>query len=117
MRRFDNVLETEHIVKLASTLPDCWVAKKLRIDIYDEDVDKDDAWFDEMNHVHAETFLSTGQALLINTSKKLVWFLNEHLQPTVIRPILNWILKRYPGRDPPRCSGCLSARATQDNQP
>ena len=38
MRRFDNVLETEHIVKLASTLPDCWVAKKLRIDIYDEDV-------------------------------------------------------------------------------
>ena len=47
MRRFDNVLETEHIVKLASTLPDCWVAKKLRIDIYDEDVDKDDAWIDE----------------------------------------------------------------------
>ena len=32
----------------------------------------------------------------------------------VVRPVLNWILKRYPGRDPPTCSNCLCRRATQE---
>lgn len=115
IRRYDNVLEATHVLKAASTDPDNWISTKLRVDIYDHEMEKHDAWFDEMNFVHAETFQSTGQSLLINTSKKLAWFLNEQLEPTVIRPILNWILKRYPGRDPPRCSKCLSARATQDH--
>lgn len=115
VRRFDGILEPEHVLKVASSEPTNWITRKLRVDVYEADVEKHEAWFDEMNFVHAETFVSTGRSLLINTSKKLAWFLNEQLQPTVIRPILNWILKRYPGRDPPRCSGCLTSRATQDH--
>jgi hypothetical protein len=115
IRRFDGILEPDHVLKLASNSQTNWISSKLRVDIYDSEIDKDDAWFDEMNFVHAQTFVATGNCLLINTSKKLAWFLNEQLQPSVIRPILNWILKRYPGRDPPRCSGCLSTRATQDH--
>jgi hypothetical protein len=68
-----------------------------------------------MEENHAETLIKTGGNLKINRSKKLPWFLTEHISPTVIRPVINWILKRYPGRDPPRCAGCLTARATQEH--
>lgn len=115
VRRFDNILEDTHVLKAASAYPGNWISSKLRVDTYDHEIEKNEAWFDEMNFVHAETFQATGHSLLINTSKKLAWFLNEQIEPTLIRPILNWILKRYPGRDPPRCSKCLSARATQDH--
>jgi hypothetical protein len=29
--------------------------------------------------------------------------------------IINWILKRYPGRIPPTCANCLETRAVQDH--
>ena len=88
---------------------------KLKVDIYEDEIDKDDAWFDEMNKVHAETFRVTGNNLLFQSSKKLAWFLKTDIPIYVIRPILNWILKRYPGRDPPRCSNCRCVRATQEH--
>lgn len=115
IRRFDNILETTHVLKTCSTSLNSWVEDKLRTDLYDDDVDKYEAWYDEMDGIHAETRRATGNSLSIQTSKKLPWFLTTKTQPAVLRPILNWILKRYPGMDPPRCSKCQVARATHDH--
>ena len=115
VRRFKNGIEEEHILKLASSPSNSWMRGKLDVGLYEDEIDKDMAWDIEMNRNHAETLTSTGGNLKIRTSKKLPWFLREHLSPTVIRPVINWILKRYPGRDPPRCGGCLSVRATQEH--
>lgn len=115
MRRFNDVLEDTHILKQASSPSNSWMKSKLKVDIYEDEIDKDDAWFDEMNKVHAETFRVTGNNLLFQSSKKLAWFLKTDIPIYVIRPILNWILKRYPGRDPPRCSNCRCVRATQEH--
>lgn len=114
-KRFSHVLEPNHILKLSSISDTSWINLKLKSDIYSDDVEKHQAWSEEMHEVHEETKLSTGGNLIIPTSKKLVWFLNSNIPPPIIRPILSWILKRYPGRDPPRCSFCLSARATQEH--
>ena len=115
IRRFDDVLEPTHVLKTVSTSSNSWVVKKLRTDIYDATVEKYEAWFDEMNAVHAATRLATGNALNIETSKRLPWFLSSKVPSTVLRPILNWILKRYPGMDPPKCSKCLASRATHEH--
>ena len=115
IRRFDHILESTHVLKTISTSTNSWVENKLRTDLYDDDVEKYEAWFDEMNAVHAETRSATGNALCIQTSKRLPWFLASKSPSHVLRPILNWILKRYPGMDPPKCSKCLVARATHDH--
>jgi len=115
IRRFDHIIEITHVLKSASILSNSWVEGKLRTDLYDDDVEKYEAWFDEMNAVHAETRLATGNALSIQTSKRLPWFISSKVPSHVLRPIINWILKRYPGMDPPKCSKCLVARATHDH--
>lgn len=115
IRRFDHILESTHILKTSSTSESSWIERELRFDLYGEDVDKNEAWSDEMNYVHSETQASTGDTLQIKTSKRLPWFIITKVPSQVLRPILNWILKRYPGMDPPICSKCRSARATHDH--
>jgi hypothetical protein len=111
IRRFDHILESTHILKTSSTSESSWIEKELRFDLYGEDVDKYEAWYDEMNHAHSETRESTGDTLQIKTSKRLPW-----IKPSqVLLFILNWILKRYPVMDPPICSKCRSDRATHDH--
>lgn len=115
IRRFDNVLEETHVLKAVCDSESSWIESKLRKDIYSLDIEKHEAWCDEMDAIHYETRESTGNSLLIETSNCLPWFILESSESNLIRPILNWILKRYPGRDPPRCSKCLRSRATQEH--
>lgn len=115
IRRFDKTLEEGHILKSTSILSSSWIESELRSDLYDDETEKVEAWFDEMTFNHAETLLSTGNSLQFQVSKRLPWFLTTRVPPSVLRPIINWILKRYPGMDPPRCSNCLMSRATHDH--
>jgi hypothetical protein len=113
-RRFDNILESSHILKQASSSPRSWL-NRLRKGCYPEEYDKMTAWSEEMDLTHQLTNTSTFGFLKIETSRKIPWFLRIKIPAQVSRPILNWILKRYPGRDPPICSNCLSSRATQNH--
>ena len=112
IRRFDNILESNHILKQASTKPRSWLSR-LRKGCYPEEYDKMTAWSEEMDLTNRTTNTSTLGFLEIETSRKVPWFLRSKVSTQVSRPILNWILKRYPGRDPPICSNCLLNRATQ----
>ena len=57
----------------------------------------------------------TRQQLSLVPSRYLPWFLQKKCPQMIRRPIINWILKRYPGRDPPLCANCLERRATQEH--
>ena len=114
IRRFDSILETSHTLKQASTHQRSWL-NRLRKGCYPEEYDKMTAWSEEMDLTHQLTNTSTLGFLKIETSRKLPWFLRTKIPAKVSRPIINWILKRYPGRDPPTCSNCLMSRATQNH--
>jgi len=115
IRRYDNVLGEGHVLKLVSAPHTSWIEKKLRVDLYPDDVEGQEAWYDEMTEVHNETKDVTSGSLQFNVSKKLINFLKPNIPAFILRPVLSWILKRYPGRDPPRCSSCLIHKATQEH--
>lgn len=68
-----------------------------------------------MEEVHRKTREVTNEALSFEVSKRLPWFLRVRAPQSTLRPVLNWILKRYPGMNPPTCRNCLRRRATQEH--
>lgn len=115
MRRFRNVIEPEHILKLSSSHSNSWINRKLATNIFGDDVTKCAALSEELQSCHALTRSLTGNQLIIEPSNRLPWFLRAKCPQQIRRPILNWILKRYPGRLPPTCANCLESRATQEH--
>lgn len=115
VRRFQSVLEDQHILKLASQSNLSWINRKLSRDIYSDEIDKQTAWSQDMESTHTRTREVTGGQLRLTPSRYLPWFLCVKCPQSIRRPILNWILKRYPGRDPPICGNCLERRATQEH--
>ena len=115
IRRFQSVLEDQHILKLASQGDASWINRKLSREIYSPDIDKQTAWNQDLLATHARTREITGNQLSIEPSRYLPWFLVTKCPQLILKPILNWILKRYPGRDPPTCANCLERRATQEH--
>ena len=115
VRRFQTVLEDQHILKLVSQSNLSWINRKLSRAIYSSEIDKQSAWHQDMEATHERTREVTGNQLALAPSRYLPWFLRIKCPQAIRRPILNWILKRYPGRDPPTCSNCLERRATQDH--
>lgn len=115
VRRFQSVLEDQHILKMASQSNSSWINRKLSRDIYSEEIDKQTAWSQDMEFTHTHTREVTGGQLSLTPSRYLPWFLCVKCPQSIRRPILNWILKRYPGRDPPTCANCLERRATQEH--
>ena len=115
LRRFSNLIEDSHILKLATSLSSSWINRTLRKDIFLSEVDKTTAWETEMEAIHRKTREVTNEALSLEVSKRLPWFLRVRAPQSVLRPVLNWILKRYPGMNPPTCRNCLCRRATQEH--
>lgn len=114
MRRY-RFIESEHILKLASNEPSSWINRKISLDIFDDTVTKEAAVRAGLQECHDLTRSLTGNQLSIEPSNRLPWFLRVKCPQHVRRPILNWILKRYPGRVPPTCANCLQARAVQEH--
>lgn len=114
-RRYRSVIENEHILRLVSSAGSSWINRKLMKDVYEVDISKEDAWKSDLTETHDLTRLATGGQLNLEPAKYLPWFLRVKCSPTTRRPIINWILKRYPGRDPPTCANCLDRRATQEH--
>lgn len=114
MRRY-RFIESEHILKLASDEPSSWINRKISLDIFDDTVTKEAAVTAGLQECHDLTRSLTGNQLSIEPSNRLPWFLRVKCPQHVRRPILNWILKRYPGRVPPTCANCLQARAVQEH--
>lgn len=112
--RFDQTIEPEHILKKCSNRRKPWI-DTLRKECYPPEYDRTSAWAEELDRNHDEVRLSTQGFLDIPTEKKLPWFLRHKIDQKVSRPIINWILKRYPGREPPICATCLTHRATQEH--
>ena len=108
-------IENEHILKLASSEPSSWINRKLSTNTFDHTVTKETAVTTALQEVHDLTRSLTGNQLFIEPSNRLPWFLRVKCPQHVRRPILNWILKRYPGRVPPTCANCLQARAVQEH--
>lgn len=115
VRRFQSVLEDQHILKLASQGDASWINRKLSREIYPSEIDKQAAWNQDLEATHARTREITGNQLSLIPSRHLPWFLRIKCPQIIRRPIINWILKRYPGRDPPTCANCLERRATQEH--
>lgn len=115
VRRFRTILEDEHILKLASQGTTSWINRKLSRAIYPDEVDKEAAWNQDLETTHSGTREVTRQQLSLTPSRHLPWFLRIKCPQSTRRPIINWILKRYPGRDPPTCANCLERRATQEH--
>jgi hypothetical protein len=115
VRRFQSVLEDQHIIKLASQGNASWINRKLSRAIYANEIDKQAAWHQDLEDTHARTREVTGNQLSLIPSRQLPWFLRIKCPQLIRRPIVNWILKRYPGRDPPTCANCLERRATQEH--
>ena len=115
VRRFQNVLEDQHILKLASKGHQSWMNRKLSRATYPVDIDKLTAWSQDMESTHSRTREITGNQLSFEPSRHLPWFLQVKCPQSIRRPIINWILKRYPGRDPPTCANCLERRASQEH--
>ena len=115
VRRYRGILEEEHILKLASVGNTSWINRKLSKAIYPEDMDKEAAWNLDLVANHLGTREVTRQQLSLAPSRHLPWFLRIKCPQSTRRPIINWILKRYPGRDPPTCANCLEHRATQEH--
>ena len=115
VRRFQSVLEDGHILKLASQSNVSWINRKLSRAIYHPDIDKQAAWNLDLEATHERTREATGNQLSLVPSRHLPWFLRIKCPQLIRRPIINWILKRYPGRDPPTCANCLERRATQEH--
>ena len=115
VRRFRFILEEEHILKLASQDNKSWITRKLSRAIYPDEIEKEAAWNQDLETTHQETREVTRQQLSLTPSRHLPWFLRIKCPQSVRRPIINWILKRYPGRDPPTCANCLERRATQEH--
>lgn len=115
VRRFRSVLEDEHILKLASHGNTSWINRKLSRAVYPEGTEKEAAWNQDLEATHSGTREVTQQQLSLTPSRQLPWFLRIKCPQAVRRPIINWILKRYPGRDPPICANCLERRATQEH--
>ena len=115
VRRFQTILEDGHILKLASQSNVSWINRKLSRAIYHPDIDKQAAWNLDLEATHERTREVTGNQLSLVPSRYLPWFLRIKCPQFIRRPIINWILKRYPGRDPPTCANCLERRATQDH--
>lgn len=114
MRRY-GFIEHDHILKLASSEPTSWINSKISLDIFGNDVTKEAAVTAGLQEVHDLTRTVTGNQLVIEPSNRLPWFMRVKCPQHVRRPILNWILKRYPGRVPPICANCLQARAVQEH--
>jgi hypothetical protein len=115
IRRFRFILEEEHILKLASQGNTSWINRKLSRAIYPDEIEKEAAWNQDLEVTHQGTRDVTLQQLSLIPSRYLPWFLRIKCPQSVRRPIINWILKRYPGRDPPTCANCLERRATQEH--
>ena len=115
VRRFRNTLEEGHILKLASKGPASWINRKLSRAIYPDEVEKEAAWHQDLEETHLGARQVTRQQLALVPSRYLPWFLQVKCPQMIRRPIINWILKRYPGRDPPTCANCLERRATQEH--
>ena len=115
VRRFLTILEDQHILKLSSQGNSSWINRKLSREIYPPEVDKQTAWQQDLEATHARTREITCDQLSLTPSRHLPWFLRIKCPQSVRRPIVNWILKRYPGRDPPTCANCLEHRATQEH--
>ena len=115
VRRFRFILEEEHILKMASQGITSWINRKLSRAIYPDETEKETAWYQDLEATHQETREVTRQQLSFIPSRYLPWFLRIKCPQSVRRPIINWILKRYPGRDPPTCANCLERRATQEH--
>ena len=115
VRRFRSILEDEHILKLASKGSTSWINRKLSRAIYPNEIEKEAAWYQDLEATHSGTREVTRQQLSLTPSRYLPWFLRIKCPQSIRRPIINWILKRYPGRDPPTCSNCLERRATQEH--
>ncbi len=115
VRRFRNVLEDGHVLKLASQSATSWINHKLSRTIYPDEVEKEAAWNQDLEETHIGARQVTCQQLSLVPSRFLPWFLQFKCPQMIRRPIINWILKRYPGRDPPTCANCLERRATQDH--
>ena len=115
VRRFQHLLEDAHILKLASQGISSWINRKLATKIYPNETDKLAAWTEDLEATHALTLAATKNHLKLDPSRTLPWFLKAKCPQSIRRPIINWILKRYPGRDPPTCANCLEHRATQEH--
>jgi hypothetical protein len=115
VRRFDHMLEPGHIVKLASSKSSSWVETKLKPNIFEISLTKHAAWEAEMAKVHNLASNVTGGSLNFETSKRLPWFFRVKAPQYVLRPVLNWLLKRYPGQSPPTCSKCKVDPAKQEH--
>lgn len=115
VRRFRSILEEAHILKLASHGNSSWINRKLSRAIYPDEVEKETAWSQDLEATHSGTREVTRQQLSLIPSRCLPWFLRIKCPQSIRRPIINWILKRYPGRDPPTCANCLERRATQEH--
>jgi len=114
MRRF-RFIEQEHILKLASCEESSWINRKVSPQVFRDDITKDVATTAALQECHDLTRSLTGNQLTIEPSNRLPWFLRIKAPQHIRRPVLNWILKRYPGRIPPTCANCLDSRAVQDH--
>ena len=115
VRRFRTTLEDEHILKQASHSNSSWINRKLSRAIYPDGIEKEAAWSQDLEATHLGAREVTRQQLSLVPSRYLPWFLRIKCPQSTRRPIINWILKRYPGRDPPTCANCLESRATQEH--
>jgi hypothetical protein len=115
VRRFIDVIEETHILKLSSSRNSSWIKRTLAKDVFPNDIDKTDTWEAEMMDIHKKTLEVTNGALKFEVSRQLPWFLRLRAPQAILRPVLNWILKRYPGMNPPTCRNCLCRRATQEH--
>lgn len=115
VRRFQSVLEGQHILRIASEGNSSWLNRKLSRAIYPPEIDKHAAWYQDLEETHTRTREVTQNQLSFVPSRFLPWFLRVKCPQAIRRPIVNWILKRYPGRDPPTCANCLEHRATQEH--
>jgi hypothetical protein len=114
MRRY-RFIEQEHVLKLVSSEASSWIHRKISPQVFDNEVTKDVAITAALQECHNITRTLTGNQLIIEPSNRIPWFLRIKAPQYVRRPIINWILKRYPGRIPPTCANCLETRAVQDH--